>query len=448
MPAMRRHVLACALLISAPVFAQAQDHGLRSKISDLFIFGSGQDPLFLAGSGDAGNNVFVREHGAHFIPSSSSANGSIIGFLIAAIGGNVANVPIGATSGTESFKFVGGIPTKTSTSAGPVFAERAQTIGRGKSLVGVGRSTLNFSTMRGIPLDAIALTFTHENVNGPGCSAQNGADCAQMGVPVFENDLINLNLKLTLNFDVTTLYMTYGIFDRMDVSLVLPVIKASMTGRSDAQVVPFGTPAVHYFSGTLTNPVLSASRDEVGSAFGLGDVAVRSKLLVSESPGASLALLAEARFPTGDENDLLGSGKFAARGLAILSGKVGELSPHVNMGYLYRAGTKQNGAVLATGGFDAQIAPGVTFAADVLSELQVGHSKLSLPEPVLIVAPYKRTIIPTNIPDMRDDVISGSFGFKFVTGSGVTIVTNALIPLNRGGLRSNVIYTGAVEHSF
>ena len=76
------------------------------------------------------------------------------------------------------------------------------------------------------------------------------------------------------------------------------------------------------------------------------------------------------------------------------------------------------------------------------------HSKLSLPEPVLIVAPYKRTIIPTNIPDMRDDVISGSFGFKFVTGSGVTIVTNALIPLNRGGLRSNVIYTGAVEHSF
>ena len=132
----------------------------------------------------------------------------------------------------------------------------------------------------------------------------------------------------------------------------------------------------------------------------------------------------------------------------MLSGRVGDISPHANVGYLYRAGQSQNDAVLATGGFDDQIAHGVTLAADVVSELQVGHSKLVLPQAVQIESPFRRTITPTTIPDIRDDIVSGSFGFKFTTSSKMTIVTNALVPLNAGGLRSNLILMGAVEYTF
>ena len=447
---MRNRALLLALLLAAPVAMQAQDQGLRSKISQLFIFGAGSDPLFLAGSGDPTNAASLRAHGSHFIPSANAQNGSLIGFLIDAIGGSIANVPIGATSGSETFQFANGVPVRTSTSAGPIFAERAQTMGRGRALVGVGRSSFNFKSLRGVPMDNVQLTFTHENVNFDGCSAANGGlDCKLMGVPERENDVIDLSLNLDLRVDVTTLYATYGLFDRMDVGVVIPLVNTQLHGQSEAQIVPFGgTTALHYFAGTPANPVLQSTRVVDGSAFGVGDVAVRTKILVREAPGASLAILGDVRFPTGDDADLLGAGKFAARALAVLSGRVGDISPHANVGYLYRAGTTQNDAVLATGGFDDQIAHGVTLAADVVSELQVGHSKLILPRPVQIESPFRRTITPTTIPDIRDDIVSGSFGFKFTTSSRMTIVTNALVPLNAGGLRSNLILMGAVEYTF
>src|ERR1043166_6460636 len=60
---------------------------------------------------------------------------------------------------------------------------------------------------------------------------------------------------------------------------------------------------------TATSPRPKAdpltSRDVSGSAFGLGDVAVRAKLNVRETPRVSLSLLGDARFPTGDAQDLL-----------------------------------------------------------------------------------------------------------------------------------------------
>src|SRR6476659_7026751 len=99
----RRSLLVVAGLLSLATTANAQ--GLRGKISQLFIFGSRQDPLFLAGSADPNNPASIRAHGAHFVPSAVSENGSIIAFLTTSIGGNVANAPIGSTSGGESFRF-------------------------------------------------------------------------------------------------------------------------------------------------------------------------------------------------------------------------------------------------------------------------------------------------------------------------------------------------------
>src|SRR5262249_49440050 len=142
--------------------------------------------------------------------------------------------------------------------------------------------------------------------------------------------------------------------------------------------------------------------------------------------------------------NLLGAGQFAARGLAIVSANFGQFSAHGNAGYAYRGGGLESDAVLATGGFDDLIADHVTVAADIISELQVGTSKLKLPGPVQYDYPYKRTVNPTSIPNIADNVVNGSFGAKFAPGGGITILTNVLVPLNRGGLRSNVTYTGGV----
>ena len=448
---MRIKTLLTCCLISAPVpsLLPAQEGGLRGKISDLFIFGPGQEPLFLAGSASPNNPASLQAHGSHFIPASAQSNASVISFITDAISGSVANLPIGSTSGGETFRIVNGLPVPTSTSAGPIFAERAQTLGRGKVLAGVSRSGFRFSTLRGVDMRDINLVFTHQNVNFAGCSAQFGDDCAKMGVPVLENDVINFRLSLDLDVRVTSAYLTYGLTDRFDVGVVIPVVQTHLHGESQADISPFGGPtAAHFFAGTTTDPVLSASRQVDGSATGLGDVALRMKANIRSTQTTGFALLFDARFPTGSSKDELGSGSFAGRGVAVFTSSYGDFSPHANLGYLYRAGKRQNDAVLGTAGFDFKMADRVTMAADLVSELQVGDSKLHLPEPVHYDAPFSRTVRVTDIPDTRDDIVNGSFGFKMVPSKNVTLVLNSLFPLNRGGLRADLIYTAGVEYNF
>jgi len=439
--------LFCAGSVAMSIPASAQ--GLRDRISDLFIFGPGQEPLFLAGSADPNNPASLQAHGLHFIPSSAAENGSIISFITDALGASVANIPIGSTSGGVTFRFEGGVPVPTSTSAGPIFAERAQTLGRGRILAGISRTGFRFATLRGVDMDNIGLVFTHQNVDFEGCDAQFGGDCSLYGVPVLENDAIDFHLSMDLNVRVTSMYLTYGLTDRFDLGLVVPIVQAEFRGESDAQIRPFGgTTAAHYFAGTSTNPVLSAHRQSLGSAAGLGDVALRAKINFRQTAGSSFAFLVDGRFPTGSPKDLLGSGKFAGRALAIFNSRFGDFSPHLNAGYLYHAGTQQNDAVLGTVGFDNRLAESVTLAADLVTELQVGDSKLHLPPLVTYESPFRRTLNPTNIPDIRDDIVNGSFGVKLTPARNTTVVLNSLFPLNRGGLRANLVYTAGIEYTF
>src|SRR3989440_173314 len=349
------------------VAASLQAQGLRDKISELFIFTAGQDPLFLGGT--AGSDSATALHADHFIPAARAENGTLISFLSNAISGNVANLPVSATSGGSTFRFEGGVPVRTSVSRGPVFAERGQTLGRGRVFVGANVNRMHFEALRGVSLNGIEMTFTHENVTGPACDSIVGSSCTPYGVPTHENDVIALRLALDLDMTVTSFFVSF-------------------------------------------------------------------------------ALLGDVRFPTGSEADLLGSGHVAARGLGILSARFGAFSPHTNIGYLFQSGAFQNNAVLATVGFDHLMAPWATLAVDVVSQLQVGESKLRLPGPVTYIAPFQRTIDVTNIPNERDDQINGSLGFKFATGSGIMLVANTLWPLNRGGLRPNVLWTAGLEYNF
>src|SRR5256886_17202152 len=116
-------------------------------------------------------------------------------------------------------------------------------------------------------------------------------------------------------------------------------------------------------------------------------------------------------------------------GIGVVSATWGNTTPHLNLGYAFRDGDLQNNSVIATLGFDQLLAPFATVAFAVLSDGQIGDSKLIVPGPVQYVSPYPHQVIPTNIPSQRDDLMSASLGFKFTTQRGILIVTNALIPL-------------------
>jgi hypothetical protein len=444
---MHRHLVTLVLLLTIVPRLAAQS--LRDELSQLFIFGEGHDPLFLGGTGDPSNPETIRIHGNHFVPAAVASNGTVISFLTNSIGGNVANVPVSATSGGSTFSFEGGVPVRTSTSAGPVFGERAQTLGRGRVLAALSRTGVHFKTIRGENLDDIHFTFTHANVDFEGCDSIAGGDCSLLGVPALENETIDLSLALDVDLTVTSFLLTYGVTDRIDVGVVLPLVSTRLEGTSQAQINPFGPPpAVHFFGGTPESPMLTASRFVRASATGLGDIDGRVKLNLRRGDPLSVGILADVRFPTGSESDLLGSGAFAARGLAILSSRFGDFAPHANVGYLYRGGAFETDAVLGTLGFDHLLAPWATLAVDLISQLQVGDSPLQLPDPVVIQAPYVRTIRPSTIPDRRDDLVDGSIGAKLTAANGLTVVGNAEWPLNRGGLRPDVIWTFGLEYNF
>jgi hypothetical protein len=434
-----------ALVAATP--AQAQ--GLRDLIGDLFIFGSGEDPLFLAGTADPDNPQSIQVHGSHFVPSAVESNGTLISFLEGAIGTNITNIPISATSSGRTFRFEGGIPVATSSSPGPIFAERAQTLGKGRVLVGATINSFKFRSVRGIDLDEVELNFTHQNVDFEGCDATFGNDCSLMGVPGLENEYIELRLGLDLDVTSTLFVMTYGLFDWADIGVAVPIVSTSIRGTSNAQVVPFGGPdATHFFSGTPDHADLTAARFVEGSATGLGDLAARVKIRLAQSTSTAFAILADGRFATGSARDFLGSGHSAIRGLGIVSAQFGAFSPHANVGYMYRSGDLQNDAVLATIGFDHMLAEWASLAIDLISEFQAGETKLLVPDPVTIEYPFTRTVQSTNIPNQRDDIVNASFGFKFVTPAGVTIVANSLWPLNTGGLRASVAWTAGLEYNF
>ena len=445
----RKLALLTALVATThPLHAQ----GLRDKFADLFVFGPGGVQLTLPGSSDPTNPENIRAHGKHFIPASVGANGSLIAFIGNAIAGSAANAPISAASAGTTFRFEGGVPVATSVSSGPLFAERAPTLGKGRVFAGFNRNRAHYQSLRGIPVNDIRLIFTHENVTSatfPKCDSIAGGDCNLFGVPKLENDIMMFNLALDIDVTVSSFFLTYGLTDRLDLSFALPVVSASLRGTSNADLLPFGgPPAAHFFAGTPDNPVLHATRSVEGSATGIGDVAARMKLNLNQSARAAFSVLLDARFPTGSEADLLGTGHFAGRGLAIVSARFDDFTPHANVGFLVRTGKMENDAVLATIGFDHRLASWATLAADLISEFQVGESKLRLPTTVTYQSPFRRTIEPSAIPEIRDDLINGSIGVKFRTYGELTAVANTIVPLNRAGLRPNLLWTFGMEYSF
>ncbi|MHB1225047.1 MAG: hypothetical protein ACYC2G_13555 [Gemmatimonadaceae bacterium] len=112
----RRVLLALALgalagASAAPLGAQS----LASRVGELIRFGDCDQALCLStGPGP---------HGTHYIDAAASASAELLDFLTSSITASVDRLPISATSGGTTFRFVGGAPVRSTTSAGPIFAE-------------------------------------------------------------------------------------------------------------------------------------------------------------------------------------------------------------------------------------------------------------------------------------------------------------------------------------
>lgn len=423
------------LFLSLPLEpAQAQNgngngNGLRSRINELFTFGDCGEPLCLD---------LETIHGNHFNPAVAQGNSVVIDFLTGAIGKATASVPVSATSSGATFTFVGGLPVRTSTSAGPIFGERSQTLGRGRFFLGTSVTGMSFTSLNGVPLSNLQLNFKHDDVDPVGV----------FGDPLFENDLIALHMALDVKVLVATVAATFGLTDFIDIGVAVPLVRTSIRGRSDAQILPFGQPALHHFAGTFDDPVLRAAAAMEGSAAGLGDVVGRVKINLGQGSSMGAALLAEGRFPTGDEENLLGAGSSQFRVMGIYAAQLGDFSPHLNAGYAVRNDEQQNDAILVTAGFDNLMTEWATLAVGVVSEWQVGENKFELPPPIEYEVPYIRQVPATSVPSKTENLLNATMGAKFSVRGGTVLTVNGLFPLRKAGLQPDFFWTMGLEFSF
>jgi hypothetical protein len=404
--------------------------GLKARIEqELFTFGSCGEPLCL--------DVDPSLHGNHFKPALSSGNAAVIQFVTNAIGRAAATVPLSATSGGATFSFVGGVPVRTSTSAGPIFGERSQTLGRGRFFLGMSATGMKFKSLNGAPMSSLQLNFQHAT-----------GDNDILGDPIFENDIMNLELAMDVSVVVGTISATAGLTDFIDIGIAVPLVRTSVSGHSTAQMLPFGEGAFHRFGGDSADPVLRATTSMTGSASGLGDIAARLKINFGQGETMGAAVLGEVRLPTGEEENLLGSGSTQVRVQAIYSAQLGTFSPHLNVGYLVNGSETLSDKILILGAFDNLLTDWATLAVGFEGEIQIDDSTASLPEPIVFGVPYTRLIPATNIPNIQTNLLRASVGGQFTVREGTVLFANGIFPLTAAGLQPDFIWTVGMDFPF
>ena len=182
----------------------------------------------LGGLTIANNPVFP--HYGHF---TGVAQSTINQTLSTAIATQLAILPIISPSSGFTYKYdsEAGAFVRSTSSFGPIYTERAETIGRGKVYFGTSYQRFRFSTLDGVNLHAMPAVFSHVPNTGPGASPEP-----------YESDVISTVNNVDLNMDQTMLFGTVGITDRIDVSVAIPIVSVSMTGTSNANIIRVSGP--------------------------------------------------------------------------------------------------------------------------------------------------------------------------------------------------------------
>ena len=414
-------------LLVAPLVVQAQS--LSDKLDGMFVLGGCGDPLCLLLDPE-------NDHGAHFLPSRVEANGVITAFLRNAVATSVGNLPFAAANGHQLFNFATG--TSSEASPGPIFAERSQTLGEGNFFIGATVTGLSLSKVRGVSTDELEFAFTHDDDNPP-----------SLGSRSVEDDLITVDTNLEMNFLATSVVAAYGLTRQLDVAVLIPVVRVSMTGSSQGQIdEAVAGSENHRFELAGGAPGTSATSEVEGTAVGFGDIGLRLKINLHQTSTFGAALLGDVRLPTGSSDDFLGAGESSIRGFGVLSGQLGNFAPHLNAGFAARSGSLNN-SVLGALGFDHRMGERITVAFDLLADLQIGDAAVQVPAAAEFVSgSFRSTVLRTNIPDQKDNIVDAALGFKLDGGNNIRIVTNLIVPLADGGMRPSVLWTFGLEKVF
>jgi hypothetical protein len=353
-----------------------------------------------------------------------------------------APLPSPASGFTYEFDPSLGVFNRTTQSFGPILAERAETIGGGRFSFGFTFQHFNFDTLEGQDLRSIPAVFTHDHAERRGG----------------REDVVTTMNSITARINQFTVFLSYGLTDRFDVSVAIPLVSNDLQIVSDARIQRIGTASdeIHFFREADDNIGEQRIFTAFGSASGLGDLTIRLKGNFWRAGGLSLGT--DLRVPTGDEQDLLGVGAAGFKPFLIWSSTFGAISPHVNAGYQWNgssvlAGDPTTGESkdlpdqgFLTVGADFGVGSRFTLAVDVLGQYFVDS-------PRMIRENFRALDGISVFPTVRFEedsflVLNGAVGFKLNVFQQLLVDFNLLFNLNDNGLQDKVTPLVGIEYAF
>jgi hypothetical protein len=430
----------CCLAASLPCQAQDRPATLSTLFEDIF------GPSGLIVSSD---EVLVdgTNHAAHF----NSAFQSDFRLMNIALTSQLAAVPLPSPASGFTYHFDASTGTfvRSTSSYGPILTERGETIGRGRLAFGFSYQFFSFDRLDGVSLTAIPAVFTHDDYEAGGGRTD----------VVFTQNTIKADVG---QFNGA---LTYGVTDRLDLSLAVPIISTHLSLISNARIHRVGTgqdTSVHYFRGDAGVDGRSDTRQFVaeGWASGVGDLVLRAKATVMKERNRALAVGLDARLPSGDEMNLLGSGALGMRAFGAFSTSVGNFAPHVNLAYQWNGQSVLGGDVRTREkgdlpdqfhwavGTDFAINNRLSIVADLLGRRVISSPRLSRYD--LVAAGPQGQVL---LPDIRFDNASysahtGAVGFKANVAPRVLVNFNLRFQIGDGGLSDRISPLLGLEWGF
>jgi len=350
--------------------------------------------------------------------------------LSAALAAARSQAPIPSATGAFRFEWNDDLDTyvRDTQSLGPSLAERAQTLGHRTTTFSMSYTRVDFDTFEGDRLDRLSAV---QPALSPGFRMQL-PESDQIRAA---DNVLQTRLNLRFGFDLFFLTAAYGLTDSIDVSAALSINRARMSAVADAMILdPHGDQGA-FFTVNQKGVVIGGSGPVCGtdfrcatdrfddSAFGTGDIFLRSKWHFADTDFADLAAVGVLTLPTGNAADFLGFHDPTFTPWLIASKSYARVSPHLNLGYAFRSGTDVSQAQWIAGA-DVRVFNWLTVAGDFLGF----HDD-------------KRD-------GVNDDVLQSAVGFKLNPWGEFVIAGSFQFPLNRDGIRADVIYTGQLEYTF
>lgn len=352
----------------------------------------------------------------------------------------VSQLPLASASAGTVEVYKAGVP-ETFNNLGPILTDRAQTVGRHRFFLGATASQFVFTDIDGTSLNNLPFSYAATAFN-----PNTGA--------VLSTTYTTEQTKLQFKIDQFIAVGTFGVTNRIDVSVIVPTEYVSLgatTYNSQSYIVNANNVLVF---GPYSNPQSFTS----GTASGIGDITVNGKGELWTGEHATVSAAMNVRIPSGDDLNYLGSGSWGFNPYIVYS-YLGKVSPHAKFGYQWNSPTELNNPTFTAGGdlslpggmqYDAgadwAVARHITIAGDVLGNQFLNTPRLISTQTTITGLPNP---LPTSIAGNSSfSLNNGSVGVKVNPYRDLVLSGNVLIQINNNGLRSRPTPLVGVSYKF